>query len=228
MGLRNWRRDRRMTDPVPGNYRLTWCSDRPVPPLTGPLRCTGTVQAFGMAPVEVAHECPAPADRWPTAGQTLPVVVDRLHPDRLRITWAEVPPPPPPEPEPEPEPEPRPGPVHPKSGRPAPGTPGGGTTPRQAAKAQSSGAYRKTTAVVLGVTDVPVRSRRAAGGAADLTLGFRLDDEDRTATVRIGFRSAERRAQVAVPGNELPVLVHPKNPGKVVVDVKEFDAWHRT
>jgi hypothetical protein len=231
VGLRNWLRNNTMTDPVPGTYRVSWRSELMSDEATTTgLECRGIVEADGVGPVEVVHRCMADSRNWPSAGQVLPVLVDRVDPTRLRIRWdavgprgelLPVPPPAPPTPR-------RPGPKHPQTGRPAPGTTGGGVTPKQAEKAQAKGGkYRSVTAVVTAVVDAPGRSRRAAGGSADLTLGFTLDGKACTATTRIGFRSPERRAQVAVPGNELPVLVDPRDPSRVVVDVRTFDRWHQ-
>jgi hypothetical protein len=43
-------------------------------------------------------------------------------------------------------------------------------------------------------------------------------------TLRQGFRTAERRAQIAVIGTLLPVLIDPSNPLHITFDVGRFDA----
>ena len=103
MGVRNWVRNHRMSDPVTGTYRLNWCSDEPG---SGPAdiynytdnpaggtaaysncRMAGVVTGPGIAPTQVTHKCLAPTSKWPRAGQELPVQVDRADPTRLVIRW---------------------------------------------------------------------------------------------------------------------------------------------
>jgi hypothetical protein len=92
LGVRAWLRHHRMRDPVTGTLRVASCSGPPSS--VGWSRCelTGEVTAPGIAPAPVGCSCPAPARKWPQAGQDLPVTVDRADPRKLVILWDEVPP----------------------------------------------------------------------------------------------------------------------------------------
>lgn len=84
---------RRIKHPVEGTAQVVAVG---APPPAGSARATCElrllVQAMGVPPTTVEHrERDAPADRWPAAGQTLPVVVDARRPDRLEVLWDRVP-----------------------------------------------------------------------------------------------------------------------------------------
>lgn len=91
MGLRNWMHNHRMDDPVPGTYELTSCSYPSADAAYSNCRMTGVVSAPAVGPVAVEHTCTAPTRKWPQPGDTLPVVVDRADPTRLRIDWDSLP-----------------------------------------------------------------------------------------------------------------------------------------
>lgn len=83
---------------------------------------------------------------------------------------------------------------------------------------QATGVVRAVHDVVGGMPLPPGMSQ------ADLTLDVtRPDGTTYPVTTRIGFRSPERRAAVAALGTELPVLVDPTNPGRVVIDVARLN-----
>lgn len=90
-------------------------------------------------------------------------------------------------------------------GAPAPGTP--------------------STAVLTSVHDVTPPAPLPPGiSQADLTLNVeRPDGTTYPVTTRLGFRSPERRAAIAVIGSQLPVLVDPNDPGRVTIDVARLN-----
>ena len=90
MGLRNWVHNKRISDPVPGTYRLTSCSSNSGGASYQNCRMHGVVVGPGVGPVAVEHYCTAPTKRWPHPGDTVPVTVDRADPTRLRIEWDQV------------------------------------------------------------------------------------------------------------------------------------------
>lgn len=82
-------------------------------------------------------------------------------------------------------------------------------------------------AVVLAVHDLPMPPG-APGGAeislVNLTLDVtRADGGSYSTVLRIGFRTAARRAAVATVGARLPVLVDPANPQRVAIDTSRID-----
>lgn len=86
------------------------------------------------------------------------------------------------------------------------------------------------TATVTAITPVDLPQALLPGPDAslvDLSLRvIRRDGSSYPATTRQGFRSAARRAQLAVPGAVLPVRLDPADPARVVIDVPAFDADH--
>lgn len=91
MGARNWLRNHRLTDPIPGKYRLTSCSVSSPGAAYSNCNMEGVVMADGITPTAVEHYCTAPTKKWPYPGQELPVLVDRADPQRLRVVWDDVP-----------------------------------------------------------------------------------------------------------------------------------------
>jgi hypothetical protein len=268
VGALNWLRNHRLTDPVPGHYRLTACSAGSNGAVYSNCRMEGVVSADGIAPTAVEHYCTAPTKKWPYPGQELPVLVDRADPRRLRIEWDDV--------------StgrqrgrqaaqaqaewmaaaaaggaPGAGPfgtgdlsalppqfqsaiagfqeamqglsgtyttVTGAPGRPAPGTPGGGTTPEQAAQAfADTSSMRPATAVVLAAHEVSIPAGMAGGagaGVVDITLDITAPDGSAYTTVtRISFSTPERRAMVTATGTRLPVLIDPADRSRVVIDI---------
>ena len=86
-------------------------------------------------------------------------------------------------------------------------------------------------AVLAGVTDVPVPAYALPGPTAslcDLTLQItRPDGTSYAVSSRMGFRSAERRARLAVLGSVVPVVVDPSDETRVEIDIPAWDALAR-
>lgn len=82
-------------------------------------------------------------------------------------------------------------------------------------------------AVVLAVHDLPMPPGAPGGGEislVNLTLDVsRADGSSYSTVLRIGFRTAARRAVVATVGARLPVLVDPANPQRVAIDTGRID-----
>jgi hypothetical protein len=116
-------------------------------------------------------------------------------------------------------------------GRAAPGAPGGGLTPQEAAAAVAgNGAavgLQPATARVLAVHEVPVPAGLPGGppaGLFDLTLDVTtatgLSYSTRT---RIGFLTPARRDSVAVVGAVLPAFADPVNRDRIAIDTSKLD-----
>jgi hypothetical protein len=190
-------------------------------------RMEGVVTADGIAPTAIEHYCTAPTKKWPYPGQDLPVLVDRSDPRRLKIAWDDI----------------STGrdrgrqaaqamaaamTITGAPGRAAPGTPGGGTTPEQAAAALSGqSGLQRATAVVLAAHEVAVPAGMAGGGPAgvvDITLDITPPDGNAyTAVTRIAFSTPQRRAKVTGTGTTLPVLIDPADHSRVVIDANNID-----
>jgi hypothetical protein len=92
MGLMgDWLRGKRMKDPVRGSAQIVACSRITQAAVASNVALSLVVSAEGLPATPVEHECLCRQDRWPHAGQVLPVTVDRAAPARLRIEWDEVP-----------------------------------------------------------------------------------------------------------------------------------------
>ncbi len=91
MGLKNWIKNRRMSDPVQAVLQLTACSAGSSGAAYSHCRMQGVVTGAEVGPVAVEHYCTAPTSRWPQPGQGLPVMVDRADPTRLRVLWKQIP-----------------------------------------------------------------------------------------------------------------------------------------
>ena len=78
-------------DPVRGTAQVVACSQW-VSDNSSSANCGMrlVVQAEGIEPFRREYSCLVKPERWPFPGQTLPVVVDRRHPERMRIEWDEV------------------------------------------------------------------------------------------------------------------------------------------
>lgn len=86
MGLFN-----RIKEPVRGAAQVVAASQMPRA-TSANCRMTLVVQAEGMVPYSVEHhDHMVSTDKWPVAGEVLPVTVDRRKPERLRVEWDEVP-----------------------------------------------------------------------------------------------------------------------------------------
>ncbi len=83
--------------------------------------------------------------------------------------------------------------------------------------------WHPATAVLRGITEVPLPAEFLPGPTATMCM-LTLDISPPSgapyrAQVRQGFRSAERRAQIAVIGTSLQVLIDPANPRNVVLRI---------
>ncbi|MCL2849123.1 MAG: hypothetical protein FWE61_03630 [Micrococcales bacterium] len=79
-----------LKEPVSGSLRVV--SVNPAPPAgrSGNLVIIGVASALGIAAQKVEYEELCRADRWPAAGDTVPVLVDATGPHRLKIQWDHV------------------------------------------------------------------------------------------------------------------------------------------
>jgi hypothetical protein len=83
--------------------------------------------------------------------------------------------------------------------------------------------WHPATAVLREIAEVPLPAEFLPGPTATMCM-LTLDvsppsGAPYTVQVRQGFRSAERRAQIAVPGTSLPVLIDPDNPRNVALRI---------
>ncbi|HEX3706089.1 MAG TPA: hypothetical protein VHV76_05615, partial [Mycobacteriales bacterium] len=91
MGLIGKLSEMRMKDPVEGVLRVVGIS-MPDPTATeANYRLEGVVSADGLTPTAVTHHGMTSVGHWPSAGDELPVTVDRTKPERLVIHWKTVP-----------------------------------------------------------------------------------------------------------------------------------------
>lgn len=105
--------------------------------------------------------------------------------------------------------------------RPAPGTPGGGTTPEQALQLVGTG--ERATATVLSVSPVqgPPGVPMPGVGLYDLVLDVARGDGTHYQTkTRMGFSTAERRDRVARAGAQIPLRLDPTDLTRVAVDTE--------
>jgi hypothetical protein len=79
-------------DPVKGTLKVISATRAPTSSSVARCDITGELTGLGTDPRVVEHHAPlTPLDRWPRAGDLLPVVFDRANPVFLRVTWKEVP-----------------------------------------------------------------------------------------------------------------------------------------
>jgi hypothetical protein len=79
-----------MKDPVRGSAQVVACSRMTQAAVASNCVMNLVVSADGIAATPVEHEAIVRQDRWPQAGQILPVTVDRADPTRLKVEWDEV------------------------------------------------------------------------------------------------------------------------------------------
>lgn len=79
-------------DPVAATGRLIGCSRAPRGASRGTCEMHVVVQARGLEAYHVDLQEVVRTDRWPQPGQSLPVVVSRADPRRVRVDWDRVPP----------------------------------------------------------------------------------------------------------------------------------------
>lgn len=77
-------------DPVRGHAQVVSCTAHRGRGAWQNCSMQLVVQAEGVEPTSVRKSDLVRADRWPVPGTTLPVTVDRAHPDRVKIEWDEV------------------------------------------------------------------------------------------------------------------------------------------
>jgi hypothetical protein len=91
MGLIGKLSEMRMKDPVEGVLRITGITIPDSTATSANYRLDGVVSADGLMPTAIVHHGMAPANRWPSPGDELPVTVDRAKPERLVVHWKELP-----------------------------------------------------------------------------------------------------------------------------------------
>src|SRR3954453_10309286 len=82
MGLFN-----RIAAPVEGTAQVTSCSPCETDAPKAPCRMSLTVEGVGVPPFAPEKTLAVWTDAWPSAGDTLPVVFDLDHHDRIEIQW---------------------------------------------------------------------------------------------------------------------------------------------
>ena len=91
MGLMgDWLRGKRMKDPVRGTAQVVACSRMTQAAVASNCAMNLVVSADGVPATPVEYQAIVRQDRWPHAGQVLPVTVDRAKPTRLKVEWDEV------------------------------------------------------------------------------------------------------------------------------------------
>jgi len=78
---------RRIVTPVEGTAQVTGCSACDSDAPYAPCRMALTVQAVGVPPFSLERTFDVSTAAWPSAGDTLPVVFDLDHHDRIEIRW---------------------------------------------------------------------------------------------------------------------------------------------
>jgi uncharacterized protein YhaN len=91
MGLMgDWLRGKRMKDPVRGTAQVVACSRMTQAAVASNCVMNLVVSGEGVPATPVEYQAIVRQDRWPHAGQVLPVTVDRADPSRLKVEWDEV------------------------------------------------------------------------------------------------------------------------------------------
>jgi hypothetical protein len=80
-----------MREPVAGTAYVVACSRPGRPARTSNVVLQLIVNAEGLEPTAVEHECWCRQDRWPWPGMTLPVTVDRTDASRLKVDFDTLP-----------------------------------------------------------------------------------------------------------------------------------------
>lgn len=76
-----------MRMPVPGTLLVTAAAMPSRRALFHLTRITGVISAEGIEPVAVQYSGLIRTSKWPSPGETLPVIVDRADPQRFAIAW---------------------------------------------------------------------------------------------------------------------------------------------
>jgi Short C-terminal domain len=80
----------RMDDPVRGTAQVVSVSSYDGDATWQNCRMNLVVQADGVPATAVTHDAIVAAKKWPWPGQTLPVVVDRSNPQRMKVDWGQI------------------------------------------------------------------------------------------------------------------------------------------
>jgi hypothetical protein len=231
----------RLKAPVPGVLRIVGITMPSSGAMYTNYRLHGIVTAPGIPATPVEQQGMGRVSRWPSPGDEVPVLVDRTDPTHFAIQWKRIP-------------DSgqqaarladqlaaqlRAGGAMGTNGatpgfptvldlrdptRPAPGTPGGGTTPEEARQLLVTG--ERATATVLSASPVPVPAGITlppnavpGGGWHDLMLDVtRADGSHYQTRIRVGFSTPERRDIVARAGTSVPVRLDPSDLTRTVID----------
>ena len=80
----------RMKDPVRGTAQVVSCTGYQGNGVMQNCRMQLVVQGEGVPAKAIEHSGLVHRKRWPSAGMTLPVTVDRANPERVKVEWDEV------------------------------------------------------------------------------------------------------------------------------------------
>lgn len=79
-----------MVDPMPGTLLVTASAMPSRRALYHMTRITGVISAEGIEPAAVQYSGLVRTSKWPSPGETLPVIVDRADPRRFAIEWEKL------------------------------------------------------------------------------------------------------------------------------------------
>lgn len=210
MGVRRWMQRQKFIDPVPGTFEVKSCDVGKTVGSHADLDASGVLSAPGLDLFTARFHGSAPVEKLPAPGLVLPVTVDRADPTHFTIEWDQV----------QAVPDAVARQPHasaiaedadpPHAHSPAPG-------------------WDRATATILTCHNAkvpPFAISQAPGGIVDLTLNVRLDDGYEYGTrTRVAFSTPDRRAKATEKGTELPVLVDPDDPNRVVIDIDRIPHW---
>lgn len=212
MGVRRWMQRQKFNDPVPGTFEVKTCEVGQTVGSHADLDASGVLSAPGLDLFSARFHGSAPIAKLPAPGLVLPVTVDRADPTQFRIEWDQV--------------QALPDAVAREPHAVARDTVDGVDPPHAHSPAPG---WDRATATILTCRNAKVPSfalSQAPGGIVDLTLNVRLDDGYEYGTkTRVAFSTPERRAKATEKGTELPVLVDPDDPNRVVVDIDRIPHW---
>lgn len=80
----------RMKEPVRGTAQVVACTGHRGDSLMQNCRMQLVVQGEGVPARTMEHSGVVHLKRWPSPGMTLPVIVDRANPQRVKVEWDEV------------------------------------------------------------------------------------------------------------------------------------------
>ncbi len=81
---------RAMSMPVPGTLLVTASAMPSRRALYHMTRINGVISGDGIEPVAVQYAGLIRTSKWPSPGETLPVIVDRADPNRFAIEWDKI------------------------------------------------------------------------------------------------------------------------------------------